>query len=494
MSSVRQRVPEARNPTLPAQSTPEQRYWRGFVNTQLVKEHNAVTHIHFNPVSPHDFAVTSSTRIQIFSSKTRQVIKTFSRFKDTVYSGEFRDDGKLLVAGDATGLVQIFDAYQPKSLLVTIKPTSHPVHVTKFNPTVSTQLLTASDDRCVRLYDISNSAAPLLTLDDHSDYVRTASFIPGTSLIATGCYDGYIRLFDPRSGDKVAQFNQQDPVEDLLSLSPTSLVSCGGPSLKVWDLSAGKSFKTLTNFAKTVTCLSNAGERGILAGSIDGHVKVFDSSSPEWQVTFGWKFGNGVMSCGVSPNHKHFVAGLNSGLLAVRTRKIESTKSKQLPKEKSNAFARMLKGSDYLGEFEHQVINDAQQQQKKLRQFEKDLNSFKWSDALNSAFVSGLPKEHTVAALEELKRRGKVRAALSDRDEMSLEPLLTWSLKAIEDTRTVGIVSDYVGVVLELYADMVERSPILEELLLSLDKKLSSEIVKAQEAQKIEGMLELLSV
>ena len=63
----------------------------------------------FPPVAPYNFAVTSSTRVQIYSSKTHRPKKTISRFNDTAYSACFREDGKLIVAGDATGVVQLFD-------------------------------------------------------------------------------------------------------------------------------------------------------------------------------------------------------------------------------------------------------------------------------------------------------------------------------------------------------------------------------------------------
>ncbi|ODV83753.1 hypothetical protein CANARDRAFT_177454 [[Candida] arabinofermentans NRRL YB-2248] len=498
MSSVLERPTHVRNPTLPAQTTPEQRYWRGFTNSQLVKEHNSVTHINFDPNSPHDFAVTSSTRVQIFSSKTRKVIKTFSRFKDTVYSGEFRHDGKLLVAGDASGLVQIFDAIHPRTLLVSIKPSTHPSHVTKFHPLNQTQLLTCSDDRNARLYDISQTDKPLITFGDHEDYIRTGCFIPGSSnLIVTGCYDNYIRLFDSRIGSSVPilKFNQLDPVEDLLSLNPTNLVSCGGNSIKTWDLTAGKLMNTFNNFSKTVTCLNNAGERGLLAGSIDGHVKVFDTSTINWDVKFGWKFGSGVLSCGVSPNHKHLVVGLNSGLLTIRTRKT-LPKVKQNEKTiKTTSFSKMLRGSEYHGESEHRILNDdSNKNNKKLKQFEKDLNNFKWSEALDHALISGMSKELTITCLEELKKRGKIRIALLNRDESNLEPLLTWCFKSIDDSRNVNIISDYLSCVLEMYAELIERQPILEELIWGLQKKINNEIIKCQEAQKINGMLELLSV
>ena len=72
-----------------------------------MKEFAPVTSIDFCPVAPHDFAVTNSTRVQIYSPHTNTVRKTISRFKDIAYSGTFRNDGKLLVAGGETGIIQV---------------------------------------------------------------------------------------------------------------------------------------------------------------------------------------------------------------------------------------------------------------------------------------------------------------------------------------------------------------------------------------------------
>ncbi|GME68317.1 unnamed protein product [Ambrosiozyma monospora] len=306
------------------------------------------------------------------------------------------------------------------------------------------------------LYDISQSQQPIVTFGDHEDYIRSATFIPSatTNLVVTGCYDNYIRLFDPRVGSEpILKFNQQDPVEDLFSLNPSNLVSCGGNTIKTWDLSAGKSIRSLTNFNKTVTCLNNAEERGILAGSIDGHVKVFDTSKPDWNVVFGWKFGSGVLSCGVSPNHKHLVVGLNSGLLTIRTRKTEPKVKQGEKTAKSSAFLRLMKGSDYHGETEHRVVkndNTSAGLNRKLKQYEKDLNAFKWHEALDHALVAGMSKELTVTCMEELRKRGKIRLSLLNRDESTLEPLLTWCFRNIDDSRNVNIIADFMGCLLEI--------------------------------------------
>ena len=85
----------------------ESRYWRQFKHPIFVKEYAPVTWIHFSPIKPHRYAVTAATRVQIYASRTQKITKTISRFKDIARSACIRGDGKLVVAGDDTGLVQV---------------------------------------------------------------------------------------------------------------------------------------------------------------------------------------------------------------------------------------------------------------------------------------------------------------------------------------------------------------------------------------------------
>src|SRR5882762_4283990 len=85
----------------------ESRYWRQFKHPVFVKEYAPVTSVHFSPSKPHRYAVTAATRVQIYAPRTQRVSKTISRFKDIARSGCIRGDGKLLVAADDSGLVQV---------------------------------------------------------------------------------------------------------------------------------------------------------------------------------------------------------------------------------------------------------------------------------------------------------------------------------------------------------------------------------------------------
>jgi len=110
-----------------ARNKAEERYWKtfkvsfmgrkiaitfkrltlGHQNAVFIKSYAPIVALHFSQSSPYRYAVTSGTRIQIYSSKTNRVVKTISKFKEVARSGSIRDDGKLVVAGDDSGLVQV---------------------------------------------------------------------------------------------------------------------------------------------------------------------------------------------------------------------------------------------------------------------------------------------------------------------------------------------------------------------------------------------------
>jgi U3 small nucleolar RNA-associated protein 15 len=129
----------------------ESLYWRRFRNPTFIKEFAPISHIAFVPspnafttaalesssgnvnskgnsiTAPADgtalkpssagfgttsqararFAVTTGPRVQIYSARTNKVLKTITRFSDVARSAEMRADGRLIVAGDDSGKVQV---------------------------------------------------------------------------------------------------------------------------------------------------------------------------------------------------------------------------------------------------------------------------------------------------------------------------------------------------------------------------------------------------
>ncbi len=417
-------------PAGPAPQTPDQRYWRSFRSQLQIPSPSSypVTHITTPTPAPKGstgpsndlFGVTTGPRVQIFSSRTRKLVKTISRFDDVARSGDIRRDSRIIVAADDTGTIQAFDI-NSRAILRTWKEHKQPVWTTKFSPADVTTLMSTSDDRTVRLWDLAAQESTR-TFGGHGDYVRTGAFIPGNSsnTLVSGSYDETVRIWDPRTpGRAVMTFKHRAPIESVLPLpSGTTVVASSDNQVSVLDLVAGKPLQLLRAHQKTVTslCLASKGSR-LLAGGLDGHLKVFETMA--WNVVAGSKYPAPILSLSVIPSgasleDRHLVVGMQSGLLSIRTRssqqeqKREDERAKEMQamiegnldeydrkKTKKRAVtAKRLRGSQFTGEGADVIIEGNERRKKKpLAQWEVDLRKGRYAAALDFVLHQVGPKE-----------------------------------------------------------------------------------------------------
>ncbi|KAI6119301.1 Trp-Asp repeat-containing protein [Pisolithus croceorrhizus] len=464
----------------------ESRYWRQFKHPVFVKEYAPVTSIHFSPAKPHRYAVTAATRVQIYAPRTQKVTKTISRFKDVARSGNIRSDGKLVVAGDDTGLVQIFDI-NSRAILRTLDSHKQPVHVTKFSPLSHTQVLSCSDDTTVKLWDMP-SQVEAVTLTSHADYVRSGEVSPcNPHLILTGSYDGTMRLHDSRSGEC-----------EMIMIA----LSTAGPILRVWDLNAGgRCIRALSNHQKTVTSLAydaNAGR--LLTGSLDQMVKVYDIST--YKVVHTMRYPASVLCLAISPDETHIAAGMSDGTLSVRRRqsKVSETSMEYTTALKTGTYETFLGGTlPLVGQgrvktkTKAKAVGDAgelrveSRRVKRLKQYDRFLKAFKYSAALDAVLQKNVPPTTTFSLIQELIHRDGLRSAMSGRDDVLLEPILRLLVKHVTDPRFGDLVCDVASLLIELYSPVFGQSPLVDSLLLRLRKKVLAENPAAEGINKNEG-------
>lgn len=524
MAAPVQRLQPTKLPSLPSSTTPEQRYWRSFSSPLLIHEYSNITSIHFSPHAPHDFAVTSASLIKIFSSKTRAVSKTISRFKDTAYAGQIRRDGKVLAAADNGGVVQVFDLASRAVLRTWAGEHKAAVQALRWNPRELTGLVTGGDDTTVRIWDLP-ARESVATFKGHEDYVRSVAYLPvggaaGSTggLVVSGSYDTTARIWDPRAGGRASMtFRHDTAVEDVLAMpGGTTLLVATGNMVRVWDVVAAKEIAVLSNHQKTVTCLAQTmgGEkRRVLTGALDGHVKIYDTAS--WDVVHGVKYPAPVLSLAVSPDEKHLAVGMVGGLLSIRTRR--SGGQKDVVKEKERAMdlimkgldpravdkakkarsgnqERKLKGLNYKGEEEEHIIDAAPKKAKKERVFEADLRKGRYADALDRVLGPAGRGEPTMVltVVKELVYRNAVGKALANRDEEGLRPVVEWCVRCVGDPRMVGVVGEVVEKVLDLYSHALGQSAEFDKLVGRLTVRINNEVENARQAQRAVGMLGML--
>jgi U3 small nucleolar RNA-associated protein 15 len=430
-----------------------------------------------------------------------------------------------LVTGDDTGVVQVFDV-KSRAILKTWKEHKQPVWVSKFSPSDPTSLLTASDDRTVRLWDLpsQNSAR---TFVGHSDYVRTGSFMPGSmassGLVVSGSYDRTVRLWDPRVASRAAMtFKMGAPIESVLPMpAGTTVLAAADNKIAVLDIVAGKPLHMIQSHQKTVTALALAsnGER-LLSGALDGHMKVFETTG--WNPVSGSKYPSPILSLraitsGMDYEDKHIAVGMQSGLLSIKTRLSGQQKAKEKERRKEMAallegkleehdrevakknkklrgsgWEKRLRGRDFVGEGV-EIIIEGQDSKKRKRQqpWDHDLRKARYSTALDTVLATS-DTASILTCLTALRHRSALRASLKDRDEVTLQPVLQWVHKSIREPRFVNLSVEVAMNLLDIYSGNLGQSTKVDKMIQRLHSRVRSEVEMAQQAWQTKGMLDML--
>ncbi|RKO83374.1 WD40-repeat-containing domain protein, partial [Blyttiomyces helicus] len=413
----------------------------------LVKEYAAVSSIHFSPSTPHDFAVTSSTRVQVYSSSTHAVKKTISRFKDTAFGARIRGDGKLLVAGDATGLVQLFDL-NSRAILRTLRGHTGPVHVTGFSPE-NTQILSGSDDKTVRVWDVPTESS-IAVFSEHQDYVRAGlTCSDNANLILSGSYDHTVKLWDLRANSCAITMEHKFPVESVLIFPGGGLVaSAGGNQLKIWDiLGGGRLLQAVSHHQKAITCMSFDGTATrILTGSLDHHVKVLNIQ--DYKVVHSIKYPDPVQSLAVSPDDTHLAVGMSTGLLSIRQRVVKAADKAAAQQKALRGGTRQFFTRGAAHRPEDSDLQIESRKKKRLRNYEKYLRAFQYANALDAVLAENRTAIIVVSLLEDLIHRGGLREALGGRDDRALVPIVQFILRKISNPRYSKLLIDVANVIL----------------------------------------------
>ena len=516
-------------PPGPSPLTPEQTYWRTFKSQILLPTPNnsPVRHIsHAIPplnaasqISDH-FAVSTGSRVQIFSIRTRKLVKTISRFDDIAHGAEIRRDGRVMVAGDGTGAIQVFDI-NSRAILKTWKEHKQPVWTTRFSPTETTALMSTSDDRTVRLWDLPSQESTA-TFVGHQDYVRSGAFMLGqaSGLVVSGSYDQTVKVWDPRTPSAaVMTFKHAGPVESVLPMpSGTTLLAAADNQISVLDLVAAKPLHLLKNHQKTVTslCLASNDTR-LVSGGLDGHLKIFETTA--WNVVSGSKYPSPILSlcvisAGTAQEDRHLAVGMQSGNLSIKTRLSGQQKIKERERQKEmqalvdgktdeldkknakkrpRGYEKRYRGQDFTGEGADIIIEGRPRQgTPKLKPWEQSLRKGRYAQALDEVLqTANLPM--ILALLAALRHRSATRTALSGRDDVSLQPIYKWVCKHITDPRYVNLCVDLGMLILDLYAEHVVEAPEIDHLTARLHKVVRMEVERSQQAWQTQGMLGMLT-
>lgn len=484
-------------PSVSQRDNKEIRFWEKFQSPVVVKEYAVVTSISFSPAYPHDYAVTTGTRVQLYNSTTNQIKKTISRFKQTASCARYRHDGQLLVAGGEECIVRVFDM-NSRAILRQLQGHTKPVKCVDFTVD-GLGIVSGSDDTTVKVWDMATGTTTA-ELRGHKDYIRSLSTnISSSKMVLSGSYDHAIRVWDMRSNSTQMELDHGAPVESIL-VFPTggSCISAGGNYIKVWDLlSGGRLLFGFSNHQKTITALAFDGScHRLLSAGLDRHVKIYDIEN--YQVKHTINYPAPILSLSMSPLDNTLVVGMTSNLLSIRHCPIKQSTSQSLsffPFQKSNPrpgshryFVRGQKSKPANNEY---VVDYGRKT--RLKSFDKFLKSFEFKNALDAA-LKYKPAPHKpgviFSVLQELARMDKLETAISGRNEDEILPLLKYLRRNLINPRYTPLLADVCELVIDTYGGTTKQSKLVANELTALSAQINHELRFQTKAFELMGMID----
>lgn len=372
---------------------------------------------------------------------------------------------------------------------------------------------------------VTSTSQAVLELPGHGDAIRSvvlwqdavgSNNWPHRNLAATGSYDHTIRIWNldclenkqEEQEERVeatdccmSVLNHGSPVEALLLMPsakdnvPVWLVSTGGTTVKVWNMLTGACVSTTNcQHSKTITSLLGMKTRPLtnapnhdshdtswrlVTAGLDGFLRIhaWDSRNGQIQLLLGVKVDpssstsnasvsqSAITSLNIDASQSRLAIGMMSGKVVVRQKgpSITSHKRKREPPAGTYAFfTRGVNASANTGDFVVGSSSDGAKR-RKLRAFDQALKQFRYGDALDEALETRVPQA-VVAVLEELGKRRGLTIALSNRDEESLEPVLSFTVRYISRPRFAALLIGVANKLIDIYGDISGQSETIDEL------------------------------
>jgi WD40 repeat protein/transcriptional regulator with XRE-family HTH domain len=176
--------------------------------------------------------------INLWDIHSGKLQKTMSGYSRLIGGNAFSPDGKLLVQGDANGMVRVFDLVENR-YVTTIKGHSGPIWCVEFSPDGRT-FSSAADDRVVKLWDASNFQC-LKSFTGHTGYIWALAYSPDSRLLASAGGNRNIKIWTTDLDTSTAVYKDlESPDAEIWSLAfdPSgSTIACGQESGEIHLLS-----------------------------------------------------------------------------------------------------------------------------------------------------------------------------------------------------------------------------------------------------------------
>jgi U3 small nucleolar RNA-associated protein 15 len=344
-----------------------------------------------------------------------------------------------------------------------------------------------------------------------------------TQLAVTGSYDHTVRVWNVENPLEtmeetrcLAVLNHGAPVEELCLLKsedpniPMWLLSAGGTTIKVWNPLSGQCFHTVATFhRKTITSLlpvlrSNFEEDNlkvkrismrILSAGLDGLIQFhsWDAKTGSMRHLYSTKLNESITSVATDTSGDRFAFGTVSGEVVFRMKGPSVVHKKRLSDPRAGTYSFFQRGMNAVPTAGDYTVTSSSQKRRKLNRWDFAMKKFRYAEALDEVLQTKHPRV-IMGVLEELGKRRALTHALSNRDEESLEPLLSFVIRNIRRPHFTGVLIGVAHKLIDIYGIIAGESDVVDELFKKLKHQIALECRDQKALMLLVGQIEFFSV